>query len=42
MTEWYKVITLYVCPSIGVVISTALYSAPVRVSIRRENERKKM
>mmetsp|Transcript_35561 Transcript_35561/g.36068 ORF Transcript_35561/g.36068 Transcript_35561/m.36068 type:complete len:277 (+) Transcript_35561:183-1013(+) len=41
MTEWYKVITLYVCPSIGVVISTALYSAPVR-SLAQALKRKKL
>lgn len=32
MTNWKKIIFEYACPSIGIFISTALYSAPVKVS----------
>lgn len=32
MTNWKKVIFEYVCPTLGIFISTALYSAPVKVS----------
>ena len=32
MTNWRKVIFEYVCPTLGIFISTALYSAPVKVS----------
>ena len=33
MTNWKKITFEYVCPTIGVFISTALYSAPVKVSV---------
>ncbi len=32
MTDWKKIIFEYICPTLGVFISTALYSAPVKVS----------
>mmetsp|Transcript_19466 Transcript_19466/g.48497 ORF Transcript_19466/g.48497 Transcript_19466/m.48497 type:complete len:127 (+) Transcript_19466:71-451(+) len=30
MTDWKKIIFEYICPTLGVFISTALYSAPVK------------
>lgn len=30
MTNWNKIVFEYICPSIGILISTALYSAPVK------------
>lgn len=30
MTNWNKIVFEYICPSIGIVISTALYAAPVK------------
>ncbi|OEU18582.1 hypothetical protein FRACYDRAFT_182833 [Fragilariopsis cylindrus CCMP1102] len=41
MTDWYKIVTLYVCPSIGIVISTALYSAPAK-SLAKALKRKSL
>jgi len=30
MTDWNKIVFEYVCPSVGILISAALYSAPVK------------
>jgi solute carrier family 50 protein (sugar transporter) len=41
MTDsWYNIITLYLCPSLGIVISTALYSAPAKslaIALKRKS-----
>jgi len=40
MTNWNKVVFEYICPSIGILISTALYSAPVKVSTQVRYEQR--